>query len=59
MSEKYRGALSMAMLLNDVEDLRDFVHYMIDGVEEMGLKDGDIPPIVFHEMGKTGMTPKY
>lgn len=53
MAEKYRGALSTSMLLNDVEDLRDFVHYMIDGVEELGLKDGDIPPIVFHEMGKT------
>ena len=52
MAEKYRGALSTAMLLNDSEDVRDFMHYLIDGVEELGLKDGDIPPIVFNEMGK-------
>lgn len=40
------------MLLNDVEDLRDFIHYMIDGVEEMGLSGDDIPPIVHSEIGK-------
>lgn len=53
MSEKYRGVLSVPMLLNDVEDLRDFIHYMIDGVEEMVLSGDDIPPIVYSEMGKT------